>query len=141
MKKRNLSVCNWALLLAMPLAVLGGVLLENLHGEAFCGLANPVWVWVHVALAAGAVSLALWHLYLSWKGVANWVRMFGHHRSWAFKLLFIFFFATLLTGLCALPFWLTHGHFGLGGVHGKLGIAFAWFAVVHIVQRTKWFQS
>lgn len=139
MNKKHLLVCNKSLLLFTPLVIASGILLECLHGNAFCGLDNDVWTWLHVTTSSFLSVLVVWHIQLNWRETSGWYRRFKKHRSKEFKYLAIFFLFTSLTGLISIPVWLSHGHAGIGGLHGKIGFIAAVFVLGHIKRHWKWY--
>lgn len=139
MNKKHLLVCNKGLLLFTPLVIASGILLECLHGNAFCGLDNAVWTWLHVTTSSLLFVLVVWHIQLNWKGIGGWLQHFKNHRSKGFKCLAVFFLLTSLTGLNSIPVWLSHGHAGIGGLHGKIGFIAAVFMLGHIKRHWKWY--
>lgn len=139
MKKKQLLICNRALLVLFPVEVSGGILLENLHGQPFCGLDMAVWTWWHVLLSIAMVVLVVWHLWLNWNKVGQWYKRLKKHRSKTFQCTAVIFLLTVLTGVAAFTFWLSHGHTGLGGIHGKIGFVCAFLLLWHIVGHRKWY--
>lgn len=137
MKKKFLLICNRSLLSVMPVAVASGVLLEWLHGCPFCGIGNAVWTWLHVVMSGTLLVLVLWHVHLNWHHAGRWYRRFREHRSMGFKCMAVFFLLAALTGLVSVPLWLSHGHSGIGGLHGKIGYVWALFALGHTIRHRK----
>lgn len=123
----------------MPIAVASGVVLECLHGNSFCGLANSAWAWLHVAASSVLTILVIWHIRLHWNNASNWYKRYRQHHSRGFKYAGISFLATVLTGLPSIPIWLLHGHAGFGGLHGKIGFICAFFMLGHVIRHREWY--
>ncbi|MGN0033586.1 MAG: DUF4405 domain-containing protein [Candidatus Limimorpha sp.] len=141
MKKKQLLVCNNSELMLSPVVLASGIVLECLHGSPFLGLGNAFWVWLHIAASSVLAALVVWHIYLNWRGVNHWRERFNKHRSKGFKAMFVFFMLAIVTGLVAIPLWLSHGHIGIGGVHGKIGFIAAFFVLLHIVRHRRWYSG
>ena len=139
MKKKALLVCNNGLLLVMPIAVASGVVLECLHGGPLCGLGNRVWTWLHILFSSALLLLVVWHVALHWKRMGNWYNGYRQHRSKGFKWMAASFLLMALTGISSVPFWMLHGHAGVGGVHGKIGLVCACFMLGHLIRHRRWY--
>lgn len=146
MKKKHLLVCNKSLLLLMPLVIASSILQECLHGNAFCGLDNVVWTWLHVIVCFVFVMLIVWHVQLNWGGadcwdVRVWYSRFRKHHSKGFKITTVICLLTAITGLIAVPVWLLHGHSGFGGWHGKIGFLCLIMTLIHVIHHWKWYKN
>lgn len=141
MKKKHLLICNKSLLLLMPIVVSSSILLESLHGNPFCGLDNVVWTWLHVVTSSILLVLVVWHIQLNWKNASEWYHRLKKHHSKGFKGMAISFLLTFFTGLISIPVWLSHGHAGIGGLHGKIGFICAFFMLGHIINHWKWYSN
>lgn len=139
MKKRQLLICNKSLLWVSPIVLASGIMLEHLHGAPFRGIGNAVFTWLHIIASTIMTGLVVWHLWLNWHGISKWYDRFKRHHSKAVKSMAMFFTLTVATGLIAVPLWLTHGHCGIGGLHGKFGYIAAVFTFLHIVKHWKWY--
>lgn len=139
MKKRQLLICNYSLLLVMVIVVASGIVLECIHGKEFMGIGNHTLKWTHIIMSIALIALAWWHVRLNWNSAGNWAKRFASHRSRGFQLTAILFLATALTGLVSIAIWLTHGHTVFGGVHGMIGFVCALFVLSHIIGHRKWF--
>ena len=139
MKKRQLQICNKCLLFASPIVLASGIMLECLHGASFRGIGNAVFTWLHIISSTVLTGFVVWHLLLNWNGISQWLDRFKRHHSKRTKCTAVFFALTVVTGLIAAPLWLTHGHCGIGGVHGKFGYIAAVFISLHIVKHWKWY--
>lgn len=139
MKKRALSVCNRGLLLVMPVALASGIVLECLHGGPLWSKDNAVWTWLHVAFSSALLLLVVWHVALHWKSVGNWYKRYRQHRSRGFRWMAASFLLIVLTGISSVPFWMLHGHAGVGGVHGKIELVCAFFMLEHLVRHRRWY--
>ena len=139
MKKKHLLICNKSLLWVSPLALASGILLEHLHGASLHGIGNAVFTWLHIIASTLTTGLVMWHIWLNWHGVSLWYDRLRKHHSKGIKCTAMFFTLTVITGLIAVPLWLSHGHCGIGGLHGKLGYIAAFFTFLHIVKHWKWY--
>lgn len=141
MNNKHLSICNKSLLLVLPIVVATGILLECLHGKPFCGLGCAVWTTLHAIAAILLLALTVWHVKLNWKNAGDWYSRFKQHHAKGFKCTIVVFLLTAATGLVCVPLWLTHGHTGLGGVHGKIGFVFALLILGHIKRHWQWYSG
>lgn len=139
MKKKHLMICNMALLAMMPIVTANAIMLECSHGEAFCGMENTIWTWLHIISSTLLLGLTIWHIHLNWNRPKTWVQRFKTHHSIETKSTVISFLLTILTGIIAIAFWMTHGHTGVGGIHGKLGLFAVACMAYHILQRRAWY--
>lgn len=141
MKKKSLLICNRSLLLFTPIVVSNCILQEYLNGNSFCYLDNSIWTWLHVAISSVMLILTVWHVFLNWKNMSEWYLRIKKHRSKGFKCMAFSFPLTMLTGLLSIPVWLSHGHTGIGGLHGKIGFFFLFFVLLHIIKHRKWYSG
>lgn len=138
--KRNLRwICNWSLLLLLPCVVVSSLWLEFEQSSLGQASSRALSTWLHVVLTALLMLCVSIHLWLHWGHVRRW---WGRMRNSSVKRprgLSLFVFLTLLTGVASVPQWLVHGHTGLGGVHGKIGLIAGCLMLVHALKHRKWY--
>lgn len=140
-KKNQFKVCNWYLLALTVIVLASGILLECLHGSSLHGIECSVFTLIHIVLGVCFMGLVLWHLWLHWRKLGEWWNRIVRHHSIGFKLTALFFFLTFLTGLVCVPMWISCGHTGLGGWHGKLGFIAIFLLLPHIMHHWYWYSG
>lgn len=139
MKRKYFLICNRSLLLFMPVAVASGILLECLHGRSLCQVDNAVFTWLHSIVSLIMSMLVVWHICLNWGRVSMWACRFQRHHSNGFRCMAVFFLLAVFTGVWSVPVWMLHGHGGIGGLHGKVGIVCAFPISGHVWKYRKWY--
>ena len=137
--KKELKVCNWLLLIVVAIVTASAIILECLHGSSFLGFSFSSWILMHTVVSTAMLCLVIWHVKLNWSGVRHWYSRFIHSKSKVMKLTCIFFLLTITTGLIAVPHWISSGHSGIGGFHGKLGLVALLFMVAHVIKHIRWY--
>lgn len=116
------------------------ILLECLHGEPFCGVSFPVWLWIHVVLGLLCLIAVIHHVYLHWGTMWHWMRMMSHAHSKLTRCLAWCFLLTVITGMVvAISICQGAGHTAIGGLHGKIGILVLLLMVFHLLKHKSWF--
>lgn len=139
MSKKSLYHCNILLAIVAPLAVSSGILLEFLHGGAFSGISFNTWVYAHVLVSLMCMILISIHLRLHWGKLSEWNKKLHSLRSRNTKWLTVFALLVVVSGIIATLHWLSDGHSGIGGLHGKIGWILAIFMIIHLFKKGKWY--
>lgn len=132
MKKiTKLKICDRLLLLLLIVVLASGIRLEFVAGR------RMFWVWLHIVSGTAFMCATVWHLYLHFNW-SSWLKRLRSQKSSVTQWLTLSGALTFVTALAALAHWfLSHRHFVIGGVHGKLGFVFVAFAVAHTVKRRR----
>lgn len=141
MLEKQLLRTNTALLVVALLATASSVQLELLHGRAFCGIANAVWVWIHVVLCVCFLALSAHHLCLHLRQRRRSAKGARGRLAKSSRLLAVAFLIVLLSGLLAAGHFIGGGHTTIGGVHGKLGFVAIILLVGHVWRHFRWFRG
>lgn len=133
MKKNTLlRVCDLCLLLLVLIMLSSSLQLELTHSG------SRVWIWLH--MFAGTLFFAgiIWHICLHFKK-ASWIKRFRTQKSLT-KWLAVLGLLTMLSAVSAMIHRLsTAVHSPIGGIHGKLGLAFLLLAIIHTARRANFF--
>lgn len=140
-KKNQFKVCNRCLLALTVIVLASGILLECLHGSPLPGIECSVFTLIHIVLCVCYMVLVLWHILLHWRKLGEWWNKIVRHHSIGFKLTALFFLLTFLTGLVCVPMWISCGHTGLGGWHGKFGFIAILLLLPHIKRHRYWYSG
>lgn len=132
-KTLQLRICNFALLVFLVIMLVSGIWLEATSGRSFA------MVWLHVATGIIFFALIGWHIYLHF-GRKNWFRRFAKLRKRLTAVLWWVTIITLISSFVALFHRVdSYTHSTLGGVHGKLGFLMLIIAIIHTIERIKFF--
>lgn len=137
--KKELKVCNWLLLIVGTIVTASAIILECLHGSSFLGTSFSSWILMHIVVSTAMLCLVIWHVKLNWSGARNRYHRFIHSKSKVLKITCFFFLLTVATGLIVIPHWLSSGHSGIGGFHGKLGFVALFFMLSHVIKHIGWY--
>ncbi len=140
-KKNQFKVCNRCLLALTVIVLASGILLECLHGSPLLGIECSVFALIHIVLCVCYMVLVLWHILLHWCKLGEWWSRIVKHHSIGFKLTALFFLLTFLTGLVCVPMWISCGHTGFGGWHGKFGFIAILLLLPHIKRHWYWYSG
>lgn len=141
LKKKKLIICNVTLLVFAIIALASGLAVEELKGETLLGIPYKGIVLIHASSAFTMLCVATYHIHLN-LGAKAWWQKIVQQKKIISRLLYIFLILLGLSSTLALIMWLyTFEHNFVGGVHGKIGLAFIFLCVLHVSGRWKWFKS
>lgn len=138
--EKTLWRCNIALPILGFVLIVSSLLLEYLHGEALGSIGFPTLVWAHVAVSAGFLLVAAYHVRLHWGGLRQWGQGFKASRSKPTRFLACLFLAALATGILSIFCFASGAHTTVGGIHGKIGLLAALVGILHGIKRHRWFK-
>ena len=132
MKKITLlRVCDLCLLFLALIMLASGLQLELTHSGGL------VWIWllfIGILFFVGIIC----HIYLHFNK-ASWIKRFRTQKSLT-KWLAVLGLLTMLSAVAAMIHRLsTAVHSPIGGIHGKLGLAFLLLAIIHTARRANFF--
>lgn len=124
MKKKQLKICNWSLILLSVWMLASALQLEITGGE------SVAWVWIHIMIGIAITAFAIWHLALHYH--TRWSRLFTRQTRPKVKFMTLFLALSAITGIIATAQWMSECcHTHLGAIHGKLGFIFLLLAITH----------
>lgn len=133
-KAQKLRLCNWLLLVLVPIVLASSIQLE------VTGSSDPAFVWLHVIVTLPFIALAVWHISINLKW-GNWFSKFAKMKNPVTRVLWWLLLLTAVSAIITLTHWLgTQEHSPLGGLHGKLGLAMVIIAIGHTLKRIKYFK-
>ncbi len=98
-----------------------------------------VWIWLHMFIGILFFVGIIWHIYLHFNK-ASWIKRFRTQKSLT-KWLAVLGLLTMLSAVAAMIHRLsTAVHSPIGGIHGKLGLAFLLLAIIHTARRANFFR-
>lgn len=134
-KVSQLGICN------RLLPWTGACVLVTSVGLEATGCRVAWTVWLHAAISAAFLALALWHLYLHF-GAAGWIGRLLRLPSRVTRYLALFGLLTLVSAVAAgVHRAAAHVHVPLGGIHGKIGLVFLVLAAVHTAGRRRFYAA
>jgi len=127
------KICNWTLMIVSVMMLISSIQVE-------CWWLGMTLIWLHIGLGILFYVLIGWHLQL-YLQKHNWFVGLKRQKSHLTRWLAVYGFLTLLTAIIAtVQMFITWRSTAIGGWHGKIGFIFAAFAIVHIVERIRFYQ-
>jgi len=136
---KKLYLVNVLLAVIAILVFATSVLVEDLHGEAWMGMANHFWVATHAVSGILMAILVFAHLRLNWAKISAWLTRFKKSPNKVTKALFILSIISFVSGFAAIFTFFTSGHGPVGGIHGKIALVFLIISIGHFIKRIKWY--
>lgn len=105
------------------------------------GSRHSSWIWIHIIMGCMFPGNVVWHLYLhfGWKA---WFQKLRKQVSPVTRSLAIFTLLTIISAVAAFIHWVgSFMHSALGGIHGKIGLAFLIPTIGHTIKRIGFYRS